>query len=217
MNTHSHERLRSVAFIAVLIGDVIAARERLEAAETQNARRDVVRSSLAAIEGMTWVAREHVRTALAELEQLTPVADLALRELSYSVSENGELIERPHGLPLLTAIRLVVSQAKIISPEIAVEFSAAGWIDLRQSVKIRNHVTHPKSDQDIEISDQDLAAVGSGVSWLVATLDYVMSSTNLALTWYNDQLRGLLQRLSAGDADALAEYQAALRWIEAEN
>lgn len=217
MDTHSQERLRSVAFVAVLIEDVIAARQRRVAADSQNARRDVVRSSLAAIEGMTWVAREHVRTALAELEQLTPVADLALRELAYSVSENGQLTERPHGLPLLTAIRFIVSQAKTICPEIAVEYSTEGWSDLRQSVNIRNRITHPKSDQDVAISDNDLAAVGSGVSWLVATLDYVMTSTNSALTWYNNQLRDLLERLSTGDAEALAEYQAALRWVEAEN
>jgi hypothetical protein len=210
------ERSRSSAFVALLIKDVIAARERLNAASTQTARRDVVRTSLAAIEGMMWIAREHVRTALADLEQLTPVADLALRERTYAVSEQGQLTERTAGLPLLTAIRLVVSQAKIVSPAIAVEFSGAGWRDLRQSIEVRNRITHPKPDQDLGISDDDLAAVGSGLSWLVATLNYLMASTNLALTQFNDHLRDTVQRLTSGDPEALAEYYAALHRADEE-
>jgi len=204
-------RSRSAAFIASLIQDVIAARQRLSTSHTHTARRDVVRASLAAMEGTIWIAREHVRIALADIEQLTPVADLALRELSYSVTESGRLVEQTRGLPLLTAVRLVVSQAQIISPNISVQFSGTGWSNLRHSVEIRNRITHPKPTQDLEISDDDLAVVVSGVSWLTATAEYVMASTNLALAQYSDQLRDIVQRLIDGDADALAEYQAALQ------
>jgi len=102
------EQSRSTAFMALLIEDVIAARERLTVSHTQTARRDVVRASLAAIEGMIWVAREHVREVLASLEQLTPIADLAMRELSYTVSDRGEPMEQVRGLPLLATVRLVV-------------------------------------------------------------------------------------------------------------
>lgn len=217
METRNDERSRSAAFMALLIEDVIAARQRLTASHTQTARRDVVRASLAAIEGMTWVAREHVRSVLAALEQLTSVADLAMRELSYAVSERGEPIEQVRGLPLLTAVRLLVWQARIISPEISVEFSAAGWSDLRQAVNIRNRITHPKPDHDLAISDDDLAVVASGMSWLLATVEYVMASTNLAFARYNDLLREVMQRLSAGDPEALAEYHAILREIQAED
>lgn len=196
--------------MALLIEDVIAARQRLSASDTQIARRDVVRVSLAAVEGMTWVAREHVRTALAQLEQLTPLSDLALRELSYTVSNTGEIAEQIRWLPSLTAIRLVVTQAKILSPHISVDYSGRGWSNLRLAFDVRNRITHPKPDQDFSVSEEDLAAVASGVSWLVATVDYIMSSTNLTLTQYNRQLRDTVERLAAGDPDALAEYRAAL-------
>lgn len=217
MDTQGDELSHSVAFMALLVGDVIAARERLNASHTQTARRDVVRASLAAVEGMICMAREHVRRALADLEELTPVADLALRELSYAVSENGRLIEQVRGLPLVTAVRLVVSQAKIISPEISVEFAGGGWSNLCQAIKIRNRITHPKPDQDLAISDKDLAVVESGLLWLQATVEYVMASANLALVQHNDQLREILERLRAGDPDALAEYQAVLQEMQAKD
>ena len=216
MNPPHDERSRSAALLALLLGDVIATRERLIGSHAQTARRDVVRASIAAMEGMTWLAREHVRTALAQLQKLTPFADLALQELSYGVSESGKLIEQTRGLPLLTAIRLLISQALIISPEISVDYSRSGWSSLRRAVDIRNRITHPKAGQDLAVSDADLDLVASGLSWLAATVEYVMASTNLALVEYNEHARHLLERLIAGDADALAEYQAALRQLEAE-
>jgi hypothetical protein len=216
MNPPHDERARSAALLALLIGDVIAARQRLLGSHAQTARRDVVRASLAAMEGMTWLAREHVRTALAQLQRLTPVADLALQELSYGVSESGKLIEQSRGLPLLTAIRLLISQARIISPEISVDYSTSGWSNLRHAVDIRNRITHPKAAHDLAVSDADLNIVASGLSWLAATIEYVMASTNLALVEYNEDARDLLERLIAGDAEALAEYEAALLQPEAE-
>ena len=168
------------------------------------------------MEGMTWLAREHVRGALAQLQKLTPFADLALQELSYGVSPDGKLSELTRGLPLLTAIRLLVSQALIISPEISVDYSRSGWSNLRRAIDVRNRITHPKRAQDLAVSDSDLDLVASGLSWLAATLEYVMASTNLALVEHNEQARDLLERLIAGDAEALAEYQAALQDLDAE-
>jgi hypothetical protein len=216
MDPRDDERTLAVGFIALLIGDVISARQRLNGSHAQTARRDVVRASLAAIEGMAWEAREHVRRALADLGHLTPVVDLALREVSYSVSDSGQIREQVRSLPLVTTIRLFVSQAKVICPELAVEFSTVGWAHLRRSIEIRNRITHPKPHQDLAITDQDLAIVGTAVSWLAATVDYVMASTNLALAHHNDSMRDLLDRLKAGDPDALAEYHAALRQTDSE-
>lgn len=210
MTSDTEERSRSASFITLLIDDVFAARQRLTSADTQTARRDVVRASIAAMEGIVWVMRQHVATTLADLDALTPMADLALREKSYSVANDGEIMEQPRGLTLPTAIRLTVSQARITSPEIEVDYSEAGWSRLREALAIRNRITHPKPDNDLTITDTDLNTVGSALSWLLATNNYVMASTNLALVKYSEELRSMVDRLKAGDPDAIAEYQAAL-------
>ena len=82
MPTYTDERSRSAILIALLIDDVIAARNRLAGADSQTARRDVVRATLAAMEGYFWEVRQHVASTLAELEELTPTASLALLEIS---------------------------------------------------------------------------------------------------------------------------------------
>jgi hypothetical protein len=204
------ERSLSATFMALLIEDVIAARGRLNGSQNESARRDVVRASVAAMEGSTWVARKHVRGALSDVGRLSPLAELAFRELSYSVSDTGQIRERVQALSLLTVVRLIVAQAKIICPEMEVDFSTSGWSDLRETVAIRNRITHPKIGQPLGISDKDLAIVGSALAWLVATVEIVMSSTNSAMAQHNRDLRDTLDRLRAGDADALAEYRVAL-------
>ena len=48
--------------------------------------------------------------------------------------------------------------------------------------------------------------MAAGLSWLIATIDYIMASTNLVLV----EARSFLDKLLAGDPDALTEYQSAL-------
>lgn len=211
MKARDTKSLPKAAFMALLVEDVIAARARLIASQAQTARRDVVRASMAAVEGMTWVAREHVRSALATCGELTPVAEMALRETAYMVAENGKLIEQARWLPLTTAIRLTVSLAQLVNPAILVDFTESGWSNLRRAIEIRNRITHPKPDQDLAISDKDLAIVGSGMFWVLATVEYVMASMNLVLVQHKDLLREIVQRLTAGDPEALAEYHAMLQ------
>lgn len=200
----------------LLIEDVMAARERLDSTDTQGARRDIVRASMAAMEGMMWLAREHVRGALNTFNELTAIADLALREQTYVVSENGKLIIQERSIPLPHAIRLIVSQAAIISPDIDVEFSVPGWSNLKQSISIRNRITHPKPGADLTVSDRDLAHVASALSWLTATVDYVMASTNLSLIEYSERAKDLVERLLAGEPEALADYRSALEQLDEE-
>lgn len=204
------ERSRSIALMKLLLEDVMAARERLGSADTQVARRDIVRASIAAMEGMMWLAREHVRDVLNTFDELTPIADLALREQTYVVSENGKLFVQGRSIPLPTAIRFIASQAAIISPDIDVEFSVVGWSNLKQSISIRNRITHPKPGTDLQVSDRDLEQVASALSWLTATVDYVMASTNLSLIEYGERAKDLVERLIAGEPEALADYQIAL-------
>jgi hypothetical protein len=125
------------------------------------------------------------------------------------------VVEQDRWLPVLIAIRLAVTQARTICPEISVEFSGRGWLHLQQAIDVRNRITHPKPRQSLTVGDADLSAVGSGMFWLVATVDYVMSSINLELTHYARRLRETVESLSAGDPAALAEYHAALSEIEA--
>lgn len=203
---NQESRGQTAALIRTLIEDVIAARERLEAVDTQTARRDVVRASLAAMEGEVWLAREHVRDSLRTLDELTPLADLALRETTYQVTDGGKLIEQTRSIALPTAVRLIVAQAQIICPDLAVDFAGTGWESLRSAVAIRNRITHPRPGRDLNVTNDELRMIEIGLNWLFATINYVMASTNLILV----EARKFIDELLTGDPAALKEYKKAL-------
>lgn len=208
---NSNTPSREIALVQILITDVLAARQRLDMSDTPTARRDAVRASLAAMEGMIWLAREHVREGLAHIDALTPTAELALQEQAYLISEQGKLRLQSRGIPLDTAIRFVADQATLLNPRLEVDFSIQGWSDFKQSIAVRNRITHPKPERDMHVSDDELQRVASGLSWVVATVDYIMASTNRALVEYNELARDLVNRLVSGDPEAIAEYQSALQ------
>lgn len=198
------------SFVAQLVGDVIAADTRLASDNIATNRRDVVRTRYAAIEGLVWIMREHVHTTMRELAYLTPLADLALRERSYVVTDSGDVKEQVRFTPLRQAIRLIVGQARLLSPDLDVTFTEPGWQALKDAALIRNRVTHPRSVGDMTISADDLARLGAGMAWLLATTEYVMSRTSLSFKWFNEEARVLLISLQRGDPDALAAYHAFL-------
>lgn len=201
---------RLTALIRLLIEDVIAAQTRLRLKDDQTTRRDIVRASLAAMEGLTWLARDHVHKVLDHIDELTPIIDLALREQAYTVSDNGRVQLQQRSVPLPTALRLVASQAQHISPDLEVAFSVCGWADLQHAVSIRNRITHPRPGSDLAVSDEELDQIESGLFWLTATINYLMARTHLTFMQHVEETKALIRDLKSADPIALKRYEEAL-------
>lgn len=198
------------SFVALLIEDVIVARDILRANDNPAARRNLVRSTLAAIEGLVWITRENVRESVEALGELTPLASLALRERSYMVADNGDIIEQVRFVTLPAMIRLICRQAGQVVPDLAVRFDHAGWMRLKQAIEIRNRVTHPKSHLDLEVTNADLEILTAGFAWIAATTEYLMATVVAIRRADLEDQRKLLALLKSGDAAALRDYQKAI-------
>jgi len=177
----------------------------------------VVRSTFAAVEGASWLCREHVRAIAASMNGLSPLADLALRERSYIVTNDGDLVEQVRFVTLSATIRLTIKQAMLIEPDLSVDFSHVGWARFKSAITIRNRVTHPKTIADLLISSTDMQTINQAFTWMLATTEYVMGATAHAYRAWVADMRGLLEALKSGDADALEAYHAALSTVRSEN
>ena len=198
------------SFQRLLIEDVIAAADRRRAEDTQANRRDSVRSIFAAIEGLTWLLREHVRDASDTMGHLSTIAALALREASYQVDDRGRISEQSRFISLPVMIRFTVQQAKLLNPDIDVDFSGSGWARFNNALVVRNRITHPKSRDDLHITNPDLKALDEGFSWALAIYLEVMDSVQVAHAEFIHDMRDLLDKLKSGEPEALALYQASL-------
>ncbi len=201
-------------FLGMLSYDVILSLQRMEQEDSQAARRDVIRTIFAAVEGYCEEYRDHVRSVAEDIEPFDDITKLALSETYYFVTEAGVVEQQRRFVPITSSIRLVTRLAKQISPEIEVDFSGSDWHRFRKAIAIRNRITHPKRPTDLSISDDDIKDVESAFFWLLDVISHVMAAMNEQAGRYLQFMRDFGNKLIAGDETALAPYEMAKRKLD---
>ncbi|KWV93913.1 hypothetical protein [Erythrobacter sp. AP23] len=196
--------------IAILIADVAEAKSRLQKEDTQTARRELIRAQFAAIEGLVWLARQHIAGVAREMDKLTEDEASALSEQSISIGQNGKITIQRKFIPTAAAIRFLARLARRICHEPVLELTDAGWSRLSNATQIRNRITHPKRSSDMEIEERDLADSEVAFAWCFESLIIAMERVTLA---FRDEVEGIgevLRLLNENDPTAWAHYQAAM-------
>lgn len=211
--TDPGDNIVPASFLATLVGDVIAIREQCAATDDQSNRRNLVRATLAAVEGMVWLAREHVHDTSRAMGELSPLASMALREQSYLVTDKGDVVEQVRFVTLTAMIRLITKQAASLSPDLRLGFDNVGWQRLQQAIAVRNRITHPKSATDLFVRSEELKVVADGLRWTLASVKYVMAATTAAYRLFVAEARAVVDALAQGDPRTWQEYQDSLAAI----
>lgn len=168
---------RQDSFTHVLVGDVVSATERVQGNENQTYRRELVRTVFSAIEGLHWKLKRDVFLHAQVVADLTPHEEAALLEETYSVDDRGNVRAQPKFMPLLSAIRLVISIVKRYRPAYEVDFNHVGWTNLCRAVELRNRIVHPKTLEDLSVSDKEIEQSLSAFYWLLALCIEVLRET----------------------------------------
>ncbi len=196
------------SFLELLLIDVANATERHTSSGTQSDKRDLVRTTFAAIEGVAWIFREHVTGAARDSYGLDPGEEGALNEIAFQVSETGKIHRRHSFMPLLNSIRLTARIGARIAPSKRIDFSGGGWDDLRKAIVTRNRITHPKGVKDLILTDGDIETGTTALFWLLAETTEVMEETNSAIADYLGEFRLVLDKLLANDPEMHALYRS---------
>jgi hypothetical protein len=197
-------------FFRTLVEDVQVAFDRLDKADSEVHRREAVRTAFAAIEGVAWMYRQHVRRVADDIGRMTPFLDLALNERSYVITDQGDLIEQSRPVPLTASVRFTSRVAGELSPSFCPDFGEAGWVKLKEAIRIRNRLMHPKQSRDLSVSIAEMRTTQSAFYWLMQLATDGMEAANLAMVRFNDDAHELLDRLREGDEQTLADYRRAL-------
>lgn len=122
------------SFLELLLIDVANATKRHASSGTQSDKRDLVRTTFAATEGVAWIFREHVTGAARDSYGLDPDEEGALNEIAFHVSETGKVHRRQSFVPLLNSIRLTARIGARIAPPKQIDFSGGAGVNcVRQS------------------------------------------------------------------------------------
>jgi hypothetical protein len=156
--------------IEVIDGDIVVAEERLRSEDNQPNRRQVVRILLTFVEVMfnrfrTMTAEIVGTRALIQgsvnLHELYPLMDE-----SAEIQSNGHVRLVPKRVPLIRHLAFTIrAHAKHKNIDPTKFFSDNGWSQLQKAIRIRHRLIHPKSVEELEVSDGDIDIVRAGLIW----------------------------------------------------
>jgi hypothetical protein len=163
-----------ISFTRFLLDDVATAISTLQESDTGPNRRGLIRTVFAAIEGLHWQLKDDVLRHAQIVTRMTIQERAAMLEESYSVDDRGAVNTVHRFLPLTTTIRLVVSIVQRYRTEYEVDYSHPGWADLKAAILVRNRLVHPKSVQEMNVSDEEIEQGLSALDWFSALVTEVL-------------------------------------------
>lgn len=203
--------MQQAKFVAILLGDVEQALRRQKSQDDQTARRDLVRTLFAAIDGISWMYRGHIADVLREMGDLKPEEEIALSEMSYTVNEDGKIYGQRRYLSTAAAIKFATRLAMRADPSLNIDLGGEGWMKLRDAIAIRNRITHPKQAADVIVEDENISTCLVGFYWLIEIATDAMEASTSALRLHAQEARRLLSALQDGDPEAWEAYLAVSR------
>lgn len=192
-----------------MVSDVVMALSNWQSDQSPINSRNLVRTTFAAVEGLSWQYKEHIIEIAREVGALSPDEEAALSEVTYQISSRGKINKQPRYIPMMTMLRLVTRIAEKLDSKLAIDFQGKGWLQLNEAIKIRNRITHPKSFSDMEIKRVDIATCIGGFEWLLDAITQGMQAANSAHRSHLTDVRQIVAKLQQGDPSVWAEYKAA--------
>lgn len=152
-----------------LIEDLERNKTLLSSNTTQFHRRNYLRSLFSLFEASLSNLREDVATRLnykmLAQEQLRIHDYIPLLDEVVQIKENGDIYFVPNRYPFQNLVAYVFKKYSELSNECYNPLSNHKWNSFKQAIKIRNRVTHPKDNEDANISDDELDLIYEAEEW----------------------------------------------------
>lgn len=166
--------------------------------------RAMVRSIFAGMEGVissiknyAYSCRHQAGVEFSEGELLT------LRERAYRLNDNGIVQDQSMNIKLRDNIKFTFyAYAKANMTVYKLDASGVGWRNLRESIAIRDRITHPKGSIDMIVTVPEIDTVTRAYNWFNGCVKEVMKLSDEGL------LKDIEKRISP------EEYQELLKALE---
>jgi len=152
---------------ATLQADLYEAQELHKASDNQFSRRVLVRAFFAFIEGLAYNLRQVTLASCKELPNVSLGELFLLREQMYEIDEKGKM-KSPREKFLATGSGFLFSlrmYPKAHGGQYNPQLGDGGWEAFKNALLLRDSITHPKSAEKLEISDNALMNFAQAAEW----------------------------------------------------
>ncbi len=188
-------------FWEAMCDELLAAHRLLSDCDTAFNRRTLVRTSFAAIEGVTFMLKSY---ALARLrgDNISAAEAALLREESFTLDGRGRIQVQQRLLPIESNIRFAFSMfGRAKGKEVELDCSGQHWQTFKKAITVRNRIVHPKTTDELQISDEELACTTTAARWIIATMMLGVIERVRELTEEQERLKAKLREALPSDDD----------------
>lgn len=150
--------------------------------ESQFWRKAIIRMLFSEIEATTYKLKQ-IALGLEELPwaNFTWEEIAVLQEKSYRLTGDGKAqAVKPH-LSMLPNFRFAAKMyARAAGSNNSIDLSGEGWQAMKNSVSVRDRITHPKQLEDLLITGEEMVALFQAAHWFSASVEALLSSTDRA-------------------------------------
>lgn len=166
------EILGKMSFL--LAEDVARSMKELKSNNDQFNRRSFIRCYFSYVEANAFILRQMLVFIILNDDDEHKVSSLTfddiyvlslLLEETPQPAHNGALNFQQQKIPLLNHLAFTIKQCKEEFSMTENFLADNGWNEFQKSVKVRHRLTHPKSLDDISVSEDDLTAIVKAVNW----------------------------------------------------
>jgi hypothetical protein len=146
----------------------------------QYKRRSFVRAFLALVEYDTYNRKQRVLYLHTKgVHRFNESERIMLQEIQPELDDSGRLKLKRRYLRLIDNYRFAIRMfCKAVDIEFTLPTNEPGWSAFKETVALRNRITHPKKLSEIEISDSQLKSVFDAFEWFKKVYRAIVDATN---------------------------------------
>ncbi|MBA0396293.1 hypothetical protein D7U98_12930 [Stenotrophomonas maltophilia] len=149
------------ALIRITSMDALKAATEARSKADSASYRMAVRQIFAGAEGILWYAKSMARAAAKmQPETYSALEIAALNDETYVVAENGTVKTKPNFIPMVHSMKLVADLMSRKQVSVAdFTFDQKVLATIKRAVAVRNRLTHPKSGDDLLVTEEEFNVV----------------------------------------------------------
>ncbi len=136
---------------------------------TQSGSRAFVRAVFALIEGGVFGLKQVAITLSEHGQGQFSEAEMAmLKDELYDLDKKGRATVQPKFVPLPKNIRFAFEACgRAYNTSYVLPVNDSGWHSFQEALKVRNRLTHPKSIDDLQLTEKELEQASEAAKWFL--------------------------------------------------
>ena len=169
------------AVFEVLSNDIEEIREYGKSNKSEFAERTLLRTHFAFIEGMTHQLKLVALCAASEHPSIFTSKELTvLKEEQYSLNKKGEIETKDNYQKLMPMMLFTINcYTKAHGGNYKPKTGVHGWEAMKDYLKIRNNLMHPKSTSDLKLDDNKLKISIDAAEWFKKTMQEMFDNCSV--------------------------------------